>query len=67
MGDICRSRGIFLKGCVIISVSVLNKLDIAEFDEEKAIAAIKSGQAVVPFWTEIVKKQLQEGFQAFGK
>lgn len=44
-----------------------NKLDIAEFDEEKAIAAIKSGQAVVPFWTEIVKRQLQEGFQAFGK
>ncbi len=25
MGDICWSRGIFLKGCVIISVSVLTK------------------------------------------
>lgn len=43
-----------------------NKLNLAEFDEEKAIAAIKSGQAVIPVWTEIVKRQLQEGFQAFG-
>jgi hypothetical protein len=27
MGNICRSRGIFLKGCVIISVSVLRSCD----------------------------------------
>jgi DNA-binding transcriptional MerR regulator len=44
-----------------------NKLDLAEFDEEKAITAVRSGQAVVPFWTEIVRKQLQEGLKLFGK
>jgi len=44
-----------------------SKLGLAEFEEEKAIAAVRSGQAVVPFWTEIVSKQLQEGFQSFGK
>jgi DNA-binding transcriptional MerR regulator len=43
-----------------------NKLGLTKFDEEKAIAAIKRGQAVVPFWTEIVTRQLQEGVQAFG-
>ncbi len=30
MGDICWSRGIFLKGCVIISVSVLNSVEYHE-------------------------------------
>ncbi len=44
-----------------------NKLDLVEFDEQKAIAAIRRGQAVVRFWTEIVRKQLQESLRALDK
>lgn len=42
------------------------KLSLAEFDRERAIAAILSGQPVIPFWLDAVHQQLIEGLKSFG-
>ena len=41
------------------------KLSLAEFDRERAIAAILSGQPVIPFWLDAVHQQLSEGLKSF--
>jgi DNA-binding transcriptional MerR regulator len=41
------------------------QLDFDEFDEKKAIAAIRSGWAVVPLWTDLVKAQLENQLENF--
>jgi len=42
------------------------QLDFIDFDEQKAIAALRQGQAVIPFWTGLVGKQLALVLQSFG-
>jgi DNA-binding transcriptional MerR regulator len=40
-------------------------VELSEFNEEKAIAAIRDGRAVIPFWTETVGHQLNEEMELF--
>lgn len=42
------------------------KLSLAEFDRERAQAAILSGQPVIPFWLDAVHQQLKEGLKNLG-
>ena len=36
------------------------ELDLTEFDEKEAIAAVKSGRTVIPFWTENLREKLHQ-------
>ncbi len=37
------------------------KPSLAEFDRERAISAIMSGQPVIPFWLDAVHQQMSQG------
>jgi len=41
------------------------KVELEDFDEEKASAAIRSGRAVIPFWTSLIRQQLEERLMRF--
>jgi len=61
--DICQG----MKRFMLLQRSLLNRVELTEFNEDKAIEAIRSGRAVVPFWTELVRDQLEERMQCFGE
>ena len=56
-----------MKRFMLVQRSLLNRVELTEFNEDKAIEAIRSGRAVVPFWTELVRDQLEKRMQCFGE
>jgi DNA-binding transcriptional MerR regulator len=54
-----------MKKFMLLQLSIQNRVELSDFNEDKAIAAIRSGRAVIPFWTELVKEELEKRIKNF--
>ncbi len=55
-----------MKRFMLLQRSPLHRVELTDFNEDKAIEAIRSGRAVMPFWIELVKEDLEYRVRNFG-